>query len=76
MRMLAATGAALVAIILFAPVVCVTGFADGPDGGRETTRCTGLLPVPSNVLVMLLAAATAFGLVFWLMNKRDARRHQ
>lgn len=76
MNLLAASGAALVAIILFAPVLCVTGFADGPDGGAETTKCTGLLPVSSNVVVMLLAAAAAFGIVYWLMSRREAKRPQ
>lgn len=74
MNLLAATGAALAAIILFAPVLCVTGYADGPNGGTETTTCTGLLPVSSNVVVMLLAAAAAFGIVFWLMSRREPKR--
>ncbi len=70
----AASAAALIAVVLFAPVFCVTMYMDGPAGGSDTTTCTGLLPVPSNVVVMTLAAAAAFALTFRHMRRREARR--
>ncbi|HEV2125201.1 MAG TPA: hypothetical protein VGW38_20820 [Chloroflexota bacterium] len=69
----AACAAALVSMVLFAPVFCSNGYELEPDGGPEVTRCSGLLLVPLNWLVAVVATSVVFAGVYWLMSKREAQ---
>lgn len=63
--------AAFLAILAFAPVLCVTQNTTYEERvATEVTRCTGLLPVPSNVLLMVVTATAAFIVGFRLCRRR------
>ncbi len=66
--------AAAVAAVAFAPVVCLSEIGETTNGATEITRCNGLLPIPSNVALMVVMSAVAFLVTFWWTQRREGGR--
>lgn len=65
--------AAFIATIAFAPVLCTTQHAESVNAmATEVTRCYGLLPVPTNVVLMVVMAVTAFVVAFRVVRGKQA----
>ena len=64
--------AAFLATIAFAPVLCTTENTEYVDEmATEVTRCYGLLPVPTNVVLMVVMAVTVFVLAFRVVRGKQ-----